>query len=206
MVNPHISFHFLDYKCWIFLSYGNSAMSCSQMTSSHFSLSFLGYFSFMLDAYQFFTKNYELPFQKIVGNIDPELLFFGSLLFFIGTVVVKVWLSSKIVHNIYTDLPQLYLIGVVWRCYKFLRWLQFTQRDSNIFFTEPDAEALIGRGLPTYDDAIKSSAKFQIFPAPPPTYSEAVERCMKVSTVTEVPAAINTVAAPPSTNVQSHLQ
>lgn len=97
-----------------------------------------------------------LPWRDSLLKLSPQMLGMMVLLAFVATVLLKA-----------------YVIGIVWRCYKYLAMRQHNLR-SMMPYIIPDVSTRQERDystlLPGYDEAIAQSMKQQ----PPPSYQVAM--------------------------------
>ncbi|XP_037051418.1 lysosomal-associated transmembrane protein 4B [Bradysia coprophila] len=137
-----------------------------------------GYLCYLRSVHRLIHESHRLPWREELLKMSPQMLSIVVLLAFVCVVMFKA-----------------YIIGIVWRCYKYLAMRQHNLR-SMLPYIIPDVSTRQERDyttlLPDYDEAIAQSLKQQ----PPPSYQVAM------AGTTQLPANNNsvpeTVAAIPS--------
>lgn len=114
-------------------------------------LTAVGYFSYIQDVRRMFEEATDMPFQKQLVHLDPEWL----CAFIMVAVVICMVLKA-------------YCMGIVWACYKYLKYLQVAHVIDN--YIEADVEALLP---PDYDTATKMPPHAPTYAPPPPPYTPA---------------------------------
>lgn len=157
------------------------------------SLTATGYICYLRSLHRLVADTNRMPWRDAILRLSPNMLAFVVLVSFVGTILLKA-----------------YVIGIVWRCYKYL-----TLRQHNaalmLPYVIPDVSLSGGGGggrmrgsggdvlgaasasrlerdystlLPGYEEALAQSMKHQ----PPPSYQAA----MSTTTTTAPPAAAAT--------------
>lgn len=115
-----------------------------------------GYICYLRSVHRLVHDSPRLPWRDSLLKLSPQMLGMMVLLAFVATVLLKA-----------------YVIGIVWRCYKYLAMRQHNLR-SMMPYIIPDVSTRQERDystlLPGYDEAIAQSMKQQ----PPPSYQVAM--------------------------------
>jgi len=115
-----------------------------------------GYLCYLRSVHRLIHESHRLPWREELLKMSPQTLSIVVLLAFVCVVMFKA-----------------YIIGIVWRCYKYLTMRQHDLR-SMLPYIIPDVSTRQERDyttlLPDYDEAIAQSLKQQ----PPPSYQVAM--------------------------------
>lgn len=172
---------------------------------THSRLTAAGYLCYLRSVHRLIHESHRLPWREELLKMSPQMLSIVVLLAFVCVVMFKA-----------------YIIGIVWRCYKYLAMRQhnlrsmlpyiipdvsirqvsvtqraimfFTINFKNIELKERDYTTL----LPDYDEAIAQSLKQQ----PPPSYQVAMASTTQLQDNSNSVPTVNveTIAAIPSTS------
>lgn len=114
-----------------------------------------GYICYLRSVHRMVHDSPRLPWRDSLLKLSPQMLGMIVLLAFVATVLLKA-----------------YVIGIVWRCYKYLAMRQHNLR--SMMYVIPDVSTRQERDyntlLPGYEEAIAQSMKQQ----PPPSYQVAM--------------------------------
>ncbi|KAJ6649370.1 Lysosomal-associated transmembrane protein 4B [Pseudolycoriella hygida] len=146
-----------------------------------------GYLCYLRSVHRLIHESHRLPWREELLKMSPQALSIVVLLAFVSVVMFKA-----------------YVIGIIWRCYKYLAIRQHNLR-SMLPYIIPDVSARQERDyttlLPDYDEAIAQSLKQQ----PPPSYQVAMASTTQLpenndsvpnaTAENATPAAISSIAA-----------
>jgi len=140
-----------------------------------------GYLCYLRSVHRLIHESHRLPWREELLKMSPQTLSIVVLLAFVCVVMFKA-----------------YIIGIVWRCYKYLAMRQHNLR-SMLPYIIPDVSTRQERDyttlLPDYDEAIAQTLKQQ----PPPSYQVAMASTTQLPDNNNSVPNVETVAAIPST-------
>lgn len=123
-----------------------------------------GYLCYLRSVHRFIDESHRLPWREELLKLSPQALSIVVLLSFVSVVLLKA-----------------YIIGIVWRCYKYLT-MRRDDLHSILPYIIPDATNRQERDystlLPDYDEAIAQAMK-----QPPPPYQVAMSTTVGSPTV-----------------------
>lgn len=142
-----------------------------------------GYICYLRSIHRLISETPRLPWREVLLKLSPQTLGIVVLIAFVCTILLKA-----------------YVIGIVWRCYKYLTMRRHNMR-SMLPYIIPDVSTRQERDystlLPDYDEAIAASLK----QTPPPSYQVAMFNAATPVAATNV--IVNNAATTPLDGITS---